>query len=88
MVGSVSDPVITKLNTTVNDSAFRAGAGTEREDAAEAQPVFETTHHEQKASAQPNKAADQQHLSVTSSVRTGFQFAGLTKPPSLRLRAP
>ena len=87
MVGSVSDPVITELITTVNDSAFWAGANTEREDVAEEQPVTEITHHELAAGAQPDKAAHQEHTSASCSDGASFQFAGLTKPPSLTLRA-
>lgn len=88
IVGSVSDPVITELITTVNDSASWAGADKEHEDVAEAQPVPKTTHHEQAAGAQPDKAAEQHHMSVSSNSGAGFHFAGLTKPPSLRMRAP
>ena len=87
MVGSVSDPVITELITTVNDSAFWAGANAEQEDIAVEEPVTETTHHEQTAGAQPDKVADQDHMSVSCSGRASFQFAGLTKPPSLTMRA-
>ena len=89
MVGSVSDPVITELITTVDDSAFWAGADTMQEDIVTVQPVAaETTRHEQTAGTQPDKAADQHHTSVSSTPRAGFHFAGLTKPPSLRTQAP
>lgn len=89
MVGSVSDPVITELITTVNDSAFWAGTDTEQGDVVEAQPVSaEITHHGQRASAQPDKAADQHQVPISNSGGAGFHFAGLTKPPSLRMRAP
>lgn len=86
MVGSVSDPVITKLITTVNDSAYWAGADTEQEDTAEPKAALAPTKHEPTAGAQPDKAADQHHPSFSSSSNGGFQFAGLTKPPSLTMR--
>lgn len=89
MVGSVSDPVINELITTVNDSAFWVGADTEQEDAAVTQPLCESTNHEQAAGVQPDKAVVQHHLpSCSSSTSGGFQFTGLTKPPSLLLQRP
>ena len=58
MVGSVSDPVISELITTVNDSAFWVGADIEQEDAAEMLPSCESTNQEQAAGAavQPDQA--------------------------------
>lgn len=88
MVGSVSDPVINELITTVNDSAFWVGADTEQVDAAEAQPACESTNHEQAAGVQPDTAVGQQHLPVSCSTGGGFHFTGLTKAPSLSLQRP
>ena len=86
MVGSVSDPVINELITTVNDSAFWVGADTEPEDAAVTQPVCESTKHGQAAGVQPDQAVGQHRLLVPCSTEGGFHFTGLTKPPSLLLQ--
>ncbi|KAL3138716.1 hypothetical protein ABBQ32_006470 [Trebouxia sp. C0010 RCD-2024] len=83
MVGSVSDPVITELLTTVNDSAFWADS--KQDGTAETQLPNATFSHESTTGMQLKKgaAADRSHPSDSISSAGGFEFAGLKKPPSL-----
>ena len=85
MVGSVSDPVITDLISTVNDSAYWAGADLEQDGNADPQPPTTTVSHECATGTQLQKGAAADHLNPSESTNTagGFKFAGLTKPPSL-----
>lgn len=90
MVGSVSDPVITELIATANDSAFWTGAGSDQDGSDGPQPPAATVSrsHEHTAGEQLTKgvAADKLHVSDENSSTGGFQFAGLTKPPSLTMQ--
>ena len=84
MVGSVSDPVITSLITTVNDSAYWAGTDLELDGNAERQlPAAVSLVSSANAQLKEDEASDRLHLSDSSHCDRGFKFAGLTKPPSL-----
>lgn len=81
----MSDPVITELITTVNDSENWAGVDLEQNAAAEPQLPNATFSRESTVGMQLKKdaAADQSHPSDSTHSAGSFEFAGLTKPPSL-----